>query len=101
MFGVSFLYPLFLVGAAAVAIPIVLHLFRRRTEMVVDFPAVRLLHKAPVEQQRRRKLRELILLALRVAALALLALAFARPYFQDRTSPLSPRPSPSWRSTPR
>ncbi len=64
--SVSFLYPLFLLGALAVAIPIVLHLFRRRTEIVVDFPAVRLLQKAPVEHQRRRRLRELILLALRV-----------------------------------
>ena len=81
--GLSFLYPFFLIGAAAVAIPVVLHLLRRRTEIVVDFPAVRLLRKAPVEQQRRRRLRELVLLALRVAALALLAFAFARPYFQS------------------
>ena len=71
MFGLSFLYPLFLLGALAVAIPIALHLLRRRTEKVVEFPAVRLLHKAPVQQQRRRRLREIILLALRVAALAL------------------------------
>jgi hypothetical protein len=86
MFGLSFLYPLFLAAAAAVAIPIALHLFRRRTETVVDFPAVRLLHKAPVEQQRRRRIRELMLLALRVAALALLAFAFARPYFKSTVS---------------
>lgn len=84
MFGLSFLYPLFLVAAAAAAIPIVLHLFRRKTEMVVDFPAVRLLERAPVEQQRRRRLREVILLALRVLALVLLAAAFARPYL-DRS----------------
>ena len=70
MFGLSFLYPLFLIAAAAAAVPIVLHLLRRKTEVVVDFPAVRLLNKSPVEQQRRRRLRELILLALRVAALA-------------------------------
>ena len=76
----SFLYPLFLVGLAAIAVPVLLHLFRRRTEVVVDFPAVRLLPQSPVEQQRRRRLRELILLALRVTALALLAFAFARPY---------------------
>jgi hypothetical protein len=86
VFGLSFLYPLFLVGAAAVAIPILLHLFRRKTDLVVDFPAVRLLHKAPVERQRRRRLRELILLALRVSALALLAFAFARPYLQAATA---------------
>jgi hypothetical protein len=89
MFGLSFLFPLFLAGLAAIAIPIALHLFRRRTEIVVDFPAVRLLQKAPVEQQHRRRLRELILLALRVAALALLALAFARPYVMSSTVALS------------
>lgn len=76
----GFLYPAFLLGALAISVPIVLHLLRRRTETVVDFSAVRLLHKAPIEQQRRRRLREIILLALRVAALLLLAFAFARPY---------------------
>jgi len=88
MFGLNFLYPLFLAAAAAMAIPIAIHLFRRRTQAVVDFPAVRLLEKAPVEQQRRRRLRELLLLALRMCALALLALAFARPYFASATSGL-------------
>ena len=73
MFGVSFLSPLFLIGAIAAAVPILLHLFHRRTEVVVDFPAVRLLTRAPVQQHRRRRLRELMLLALRVAALVLLA----------------------------
>jgi hypothetical protein len=89
MFGLSFLYPLFLAGAIAVAIPIALHLFRRRTETVVDFPAVRLLHKAPVEQQRRRRIREWILLALRATALVLLAFAFARPYFRSTAAAIS------------
>jgi hypothetical protein len=89
MFGVSFLYPLFLSSAHSPSrFRFALHLFRRRTEKVVEFPAVRLLHKAPVQQQRRRRLRELILLALRVTALALLALAFARPYFSGRVSAL-------------
>ena len=46
---------------------------------------MRLLSSAPVEQQRRRRLRELILLALRVTALVLLAVAFARPYLAGRT----------------
>jgi len=79
--GLSFLYPAFLLGALAISVPIILHLLRRKTETVVEFPAVRLLEKAPVEQQRRRRLREIILLVLRVAALLLLAFAFARPYF--------------------
>ena len=77
----SFLAPIFLAGAAAAAIPIVLHLLKREPEARVRFAAVKLLKKAPVEHTQRRHLRELILLALRVAALVLLALAFARPFF--------------------
>ncbi len=87
MFGVSFLSPLFLIGAVAAAVPILLHLFHRRTEVVIDFPAVSLLKRAPVQQHRRRRLRELLLLALRVAALVLLALSFARPYFAGAAAP--------------
>ena len=89
MFGISFLSPLFLVAAVAAAVPILLHLFHRKTEVVIDFPAVRLLTRAPVQQHRRRRLRELILLALRVAALLLLALSFARPYFAGAMAPES------------
>src|SRR5437868_7008096 len=45
----SFLSPLFLVGAAAAAVPIVLHLLKREPEARVQFAAVKLLKKAPVE----------------------------------------------------
>ncbi len=76
----AFLSPLFLAGAAAAAIPIVLHLLRREPEPRLKFPTVQLLKHAPVEMTERRRLRELLLLALRVAALVLLALAFARPF---------------------
>src|ERR687892_1493113 len=87
--GLSFLSPLFLIGAAAAAIPIALHLFFRRTEPVIEFAAMRFLRHAPVEQSRRRRLRELLLLALRVAALCLLAFAFARPYLTQSAAALS------------
>jgi hypothetical protein len=78
---VSFLSPLFLIGAAAAAVPILLHLLKREPEARVKFSAIRLLRHAPVEHTQRRRLRELLLLALRVTALVLLALAFARPFF--------------------
>ncbi len=89
MFGVSFLSPLFLVGALAAAVPILLHLFHRKTDLVIDFPAVSLLTRAPVQHHRRRQLRELILLVLRVAALVLLAVSFARPYVAGAAAPAS------------
>jgi hypothetical protein len=78
---VSFLSPLFLAGALTAAVPLILHLLKREPEPRVKFAAVRLLKNAPVEHTERRRLRELILLALRVATLVLLALAFARPFF--------------------
>ena len=82
----SFLSPVFLAGAFAAAIPIVLHLLKREPEPRVKFAAVRLLKQAPVEYTERRHIRELLLLALRVAALLLLALAFARPFLPSRAA---------------
>jgi hypothetical protein len=75
-----FLSPLFLIGLAAAAVPIVIHLFRRQADPIVPFAPVRFLRRAPVEQARRRRLREWLLLALRTLALVLLAVSFARPY---------------------
>ena len=78
----GFLYPAFLLGALAIAVPVVLHLLRRDVAPEVPFSAVRLLRRTPIEQTRRRRLKDLLLLAARVAALALLAAAFARPYLK-------------------
>jgi hypothetical protein len=80
--GLSFLSPWFLLGALAVALPIVLHLRKQDTAPAHAFAAMRFLRRAPVEARRPRQLRDLLLLALRVAALALLAAAFARPYIR-------------------
>src|SRR5688572_3688587 len=76
----SFLYPAFLAGALAIAIPIALHFLRRDVAPEVPFTAVRLLRRSPLEQTRRKRLRDLLLLMARVTALLLLAGAFARPY---------------------
>lgn len=77
--GVSFLAPLFLAGLAALAVPIVLHLRRRREGREVEFPSVMFLRDTPDRSERRSTIRNPWLLALRVLALALLAFAFARP----------------------
>lgn len=75
----SFLSPLGLLAALGVAVPILLHLLRRRRERTVDFPAVRFLLLARRRTSRRLRLRRLLLLALRCAAVLLLALVLARP----------------------
>jgi len=82
---VSFLFPVFLAGAVAAAIPIILHLLTREAAPRLPFSAVQFLKRVPVADSRRR-LRELLLLALRVTALVLLALAFARPFLATATS---------------
>ena len=76
----SFLTPLYLLGAALIALPVILHLLRRDVAPPVPFTAVSLLRKSPVDRSRRHRLRDLILLAARVCALLLLAASFARPY---------------------
>ena len=79
----SFLFPAFLLGAVAIAIPILLHLVRRERGPVVPFSAVRFVRRSEAVRTRRPRLRELLLLALRVAALLLLTVAFARPFVDD------------------
>ena len=75
----SFLSPIWLVLAAAVAVPLFLHLLRRRIDMRREFPAARYLLRAEKENDRRLKLRNLLLMALRALTLLFLALAAARP----------------------
>jgi len=77
--GLTFLTPLLLAGTALVAVPVVLHLVMRRKPVKHDFPALRFLRERAVANRRRLKLNHLLLLLVRMAALALLALALARP----------------------
>ena len=75
----SFLAPLWLALAGAVAVPLLLHLMRRRIGTRVDFPAARYLLRAEKEHSRQLRLRNLLLMLLRVLAVLLVALAAARP----------------------
>jgi hypothetical protein len=76
---VSFLSPIFLTLGLAAAIPLILHLLRRRVGTRMDFPAVRYLLRAEQENRRTMRLRNLLLMLLRVAVVLLLTMAAARP----------------------
>ena len=78
----TFLNPLYLLGLAAAAIPIVIHLLTRKRPRRIEFSSVEFLREVNVAQLRRFRLRELFLLALRVLAITLLALALSRPAFK-------------------
>jgi len=77
--GLSFLTPMLLGGAALVAVPLVLHLLMRRKPVKREFPALRFLQQRAVTNRRSLRLSHVFLLLLRMAALAFLALALARP----------------------
>jgi len=75
----SFLAPLALLLGLAAVIPLWLHLRRRKVELRIDFPAVRYLLRAEQEHARELKVRNVLLMLLRVAIVLLIALAAARP----------------------
>jgi hypothetical protein len=77
----------FLAAAAAVAVPILIHLLMRPRARPASIGSLRFLKLAMKETKRRRKIRHWLLLALRAAAVALLALLFARPYFTATGGP--------------
>ena len=88
----SFLAPLFLLGAAAVALPVVLHLIRRSSRDRVPFSSLMFLLPTPPRVTRRSRLENVLLLILRCAVIGLLAFAFARPFF---SRPVAPDPAVS------
>ena len=84
----GFLTPLFLIGLAGAAIPVIIHLIQREKNQVVEFPSLMFLRRIPYQSVRRRRVRHWPLLLLRLAALALIVAAFARPFL--RTQALTP-----------
>ncbi len=68
-----------LFGLAAVSVPIIIHLLNRRRFQKVVWAAMRFLRISVEQNQRRMKIEDMILLALRCLLLILLALALARP----------------------
>ena len=77
----SFLTPLFFLGVAALAAPILVHLVRRTRARRVQFPALIFVRQVPQRTIRRRTLHNLLLLLLRCLAILLIVIAFTRPFF--------------------
>src|ERR1700722_8065780 len=66
-------------GAALAALPVILHLFMRQTPKHVIFPALRLIRERQKQSKKRMRIKNWLLLLARLAILALVALALARP----------------------
>lgn len=72
------LSPLLLLASVVLAVPILIHLLRRREKRTLVFPALRYLKRTTREHARIVRLRQLLLLALRIMAVLLAVLAGAR-----------------------
>jgi hypothetical protein len=66
-------------GAALAALPVILHLFMRQKPKHVIFPALRLIRERQKRSRKKLRVKNWLLLLARMALLALMALALARP----------------------
>ncbi|MEL6715344.1 MAG: BatA domain-containing protein, partial [Planctomycetota bacterium] len=76
----GFQNPGLLAGVALAAVPLIIHLFNRRRFKPQPWAAMRFVYAAYKRTRRRVQLENLLLLLARIAAVALFALAIARPY---------------------
>jgi hypothetical protein len=81
----GFLAPWFLGGLLAVGLPVFVHLLRKQTTVPRPVSSLMFFERGTQSSVRHRRLRYLLLFALRVALVVLLALAFARPFFRHKT----------------
>lgn len=81
----NFLFPTFLIGLAAIAIPIIIHLFNFRKYKKVYFTNVQFLKELKQESDSKSRLKEWLILAMRILAIACLVFAFAQPFIPGKT----------------
>lgn len=82
----TFLNPFLLLGLAAAAIPIIIHLLNLRKLKTVEFSSLRFLKELQKTKMRRVRIRQILLLILRTLLIVLIVLAFARPALRGSMS---------------
>ncbi|MGD9855437.1 MAG: BatA domain-containing protein [Planctomycetaceae bacterium] len=80
----SFLSGIFLLALPLAAVPVVLHLYRRRQRTVIPWGAMQFLTEATKQGRRRERWEEIVLMLLRAAAVLVLVLALSRPQLSGR-----------------
>ena len=82
----QFLYPAFLFGLLALAIPVIIHLFNFRRFKTVYFTNVRFLKNIQEETATKSRLKHILVLISRMLAIIFLVLAFAQPFIPSEQS---------------
>ena len=86
----TFLAPLMLFGLLAIAIPPILHLLNRKEAKPVVFPAMEFLRRAYRKTARRLKMKQWLLLSLRMLLFAALAMALSKPMWSPNSADDTP-----------
>jgi len=76
----SFVYPQLLWALSLITIPIIIHLFRFRKFKNIYFSNTSLLSSIVLEKQNKNRIKNLILLLIRILTIITLVLAFSQPY---------------------
>jgi len=82
----TFLNSAILFGLAAIAIPILIHLFTRQKTRTIFFSSLKFLKELQKQKIRRLKIRQILLLILRTLLILILIFAFARPTLRSSGS---------------
>jgi hypothetical protein len=75
----TFLNPFVLIGLAAAALPLLLHLLTLRKLRTIEFSSIRFLKELQKTSLRRLRFRQILLLIIRTLLVAAIVLVFARP----------------------
>jgi hypothetical protein len=84
----TFVSPLFLWALAAIAVPIIIHLFNFRKYTKVYFTNVKFLKELQQESKSKSRLKELLILLARCLTIACLVLAFSQPVIPNLNNPV-------------
>ncbi len=87
----GFLAPWFLAGLAALAVPVFVHLLRRHTATPQPVGSLMFFERGIQSSRRHRRLKYLLLFALRAALVLLAVLAFANPFIRRATADANSR----------
>jgi hypothetical protein len=78
----EFFAPWMLLGLGAIAVPVLIHLFNRKSAKRIEWGAFIFLMDSMISRRRRMLIEDILLLATRCLLLALLSFAIARPFIQ-------------------
>jgi hypothetical protein len=85
----GFLSPWFLGGLAALGLPVYIHLLKQHRSVPLPFSSLMFFEKRTQSSIKHRRLKYLMLFALRLAMILLLALAFANPFITTTVNPMA------------